>query len=70
MTKAAEIAGRLEANPMLGAAKGMLSRLLADSGRTAEAKDEMAQAIVLFDRSKMTVQLERAKAALSKFSDS
>jgi hypothetical protein len=42
---------------------------LADSGRTAEAKDELAQAIVLFDRSKMTVQLERAKAALSRFSD-
>jgi len=69
MTKAAEIAGRLEASPLLGAAKGILSRLLADSGRTAEAKDELAQAIVLFDRSKMTVQLERAKAALSRFSD-
>jgi class 3 adenylate cyclase/tetratricopeptide (TPR) repeat protein len=69
MTKAAEIAGRLEASPLLGAAKGILSRLLADSGRTAEAKDELAQAILLFDRSKMTVQLERAKAALSRFSD-
>jgi hypothetical protein len=37
--------------------------------RTAEAQDELVQAIALFDRSKMTVHLERAKAALSGFSD-
>jgi hypothetical protein len=39
------------------------------SRRTAEAKDELVQAIALFHRSKMTVHLERAKAALSGFSD-
>jgi hypothetical protein len=55
--------------PLLDAAKGMLARLLAASGRTAEAQDELVQAIALFDRSKMTVHLERAKAALSRFSD-
>jgi hypothetical protein len=47
----------------------LLSRLLAASGRTAEAREELAQAITLFDRSKMTVHLERAKAAFSKFSN-
>jgi tetratricopeptide (TPR) repeat protein len=70
MKRTVEIAGRLEAGPLLGAARGVLARLLAASGRTAEAQDELAQAIALFDRSKMTVQLERAKATLSKFSDS
>lgn len=68
MKRTIEIAARLEACPLLGAARGMLGRLLADSGRTAEAQDELVQAIALFDRSKMTVQLERAKATLSKFS--
>ena len=67
--RAIEIAARLEARPLLGAARGMLARLLAASGRKAEAQDELAQAIALFDKSKMTVQLERTKAALSKFSD-
>jgi hypothetical protein len=46
-----------------------LARLLAASGRTSEAQDELSQAIELFDKSKMTVHLERAKAALSKFSN-
>jgi ATP/maltotriose-dependent transcriptional regulator MalT len=64
-----EIAARLETRPLLGGARGMLARLLAASGRTAEAQDELVQAIALFDQSKMTVQLERAKAALSGFSD-
>jgi ATP/maltotriose-dependent transcriptional regulator MalT len=64
-----EIAGRLEAQPLLGAAKGTLARLLAASGRRVEAQDELLQAIALFDRSKMTIHLERAKSALSKFSD-
>jgi tetratricopeptide (TPR) repeat protein len=64
-----EITDRLEARPLLGAARGMLARSLAASGRTAEAQDELIQAIALFDRSKMTVHLERAKAALSRFSD-
>jgi ATP/maltotriose-dependent transcriptional regulator MalT len=64
-----EIAVGLEARPLLGAARGILARLLAASGRTAEAQDELVQAIALFDRSKMTVHLERAKATLSKFSD-
>jgi len=64
-----EIAARIEARPLLGAARGMLARLLAASGRTAEAQDELVQAIALFGQSKMTIQLERAKAALSGFSD-
>ncbi len=68
--RAIEIATRLEARPLLGAARGVLARLLAASGRTAEARDELAQAIAIFDQSKMTVHLERAKAALSKFSNS
>ena len=64
-----EMAERLEARPLLGNAKGMLARLLVASGRQVEAQDELSQAIALFDRSKMTVHLERAKSALSKFSD-
>ncbi len=70
MNRAIEIASRLEARPLLGAARGLLARVLAASGRTAEAREELAQAITLFDRSKMTVHLERAKAAFSKFSNS
>jgi class 3 adenylate cyclase/tetratricopeptide (TPR) repeat protein len=70
MNRAIEIAARLEAQPLLGAARGMMARLLAASGRMAEAQDELVQAIALFDRSKMTVHLERAKTALSKFSNS
>ncbi len=66
--RAIEIASRLEAGPLLGAARGLLARVLAASGRAAEAQDELVQAIALFDRSRMTVHLERAKAALSKFS--
>ena len=66
--RAVEIAARLEARPLLGAAKGMLGQLLAESGRMAEGQDELVQAIALFDRSKMTVQLERVKATLAKFS--
>ena len=69
LKRAIEITERLEARPLLGASRGMLARLLAASGRTAEAQDEMVQAIALFDRSHMTVQLERAKATLSKFSE-
>jgi hypothetical protein len=65
-----DIAARLEARPLLGSAKGMLARLLAKSGKKAEAQEELSQAIALFARSKMTIQLERAKAILSKFSDS
>jgi tetratricopeptide (TPR) repeat protein len=64
-----EIAARLGTRPLLGLAKGALARLLAASGRTAEAQDELVQAIELFDKSKMTIQLERARLALSKFSD-
>ncbi len=70
MNRAIEIASRLEARPLLGAARGLLARVLAASGRTVEAREELAQAITLFDRSKMTVHLERAKAAFSKFSNS
>jgi len=64
-----DIAERLEAGPILAAAKGALGNLLADAGRTAEAQDELAQALALFDRSKMTVQREQVRATLSKFSD-
>jgi class 3 adenylate cyclase/tetratricopeptide (TPR) repeat protein len=64
-----DIATRLEARPLLASVKGVRARLLAAFGRTTEALDELAQAIALFDQSKMTVHLERAKATLSKFSD-
>ena len=64
-----EFTAKLEALPLLGAAKGVRARLLAASGRTDEAREELVQAISLFDQSKMTVHLQRAKAALSKFSD-
>jgi tetratricopeptide (TPR) repeat protein len=64
-----EFTARLEALPLLGVAKGVRARLLAASGRTDEAREELVQAITLFDQSKMTVHLQRAKAALSKFSD-
>ncbi len=64
-----EFTARLEALPLLGAAKGGRARLLAASGRTDEAREELVQAISLFDQSKMTVHLQRAKADLSKFSD-
>jgi class 3 adenylate cyclase/tetratricopeptide (TPR) repeat protein len=63
-----EIATRLGTGPLLGLAKGGLARLLAASGRRSEAEDELVQAIELFAKSKMTIQLERAKAALSRFS--
>jgi len=69
LKRTVEIAARLEARPLLGAAKGVRARVLAASGRTTEAQDELVQAIALFDQTKMTVHLERAKAALSKFSD-
>ena len=64
-----EFTTRIEALPLLGAAKGVRARMLADAGRTDEAREELTQAITLFDQSKMTVHLQRAKAALSKFSD-
>ncbi|HKH00189.1 MAG TPA: hypothetical protein VKB08_05635, partial [Bradyrhizobium sp.] len=65
----AEFASRIGARPLLAVAKGALARLLAVTGRKAEARDELAQAIELFAKSKMTIQLERAKASLSKFSN-
>jgi tetratricopeptide (TPR) repeat protein len=63
------IADRLEAGPLQGLARGLLSRLYLASGRVSEARDELIQAIALFGKSKMTIHLERAKATLSKFSD-
>jgi hypothetical protein len=69
LERAIELATRLESRPLLGMAKGTLARLLVASGRKSEAQDELAQAIELFDKSKMTMQLERAKAALTKLSD-
>lgn len=69
LERAIELATRLESKPLLGMAKGTLARLLMASGRKSEAQDELAQAIELFDKSKMTIQLERAKAALTKLSD-
>jgi class 3 adenylate cyclase/tetratricopeptide (TPR) repeat protein len=65
-----EIADRLEASPLKALARGLLCRLYSSSGRVTEARDELIQAIALFSKSKMTVHLERAKATLSKFSDS
>jgi tetratricopeptide (TPR) repeat protein len=64
-----DLAAGLEAGPLLAAARVTLGRLLSDSGRDAEAQDELVQALALFDRSKMTVQMERIRATLSKFSD-
>jgi len=64
-----EIASRLGTRPLLGLAKGALARLLVTSGRTPEARDELSQAVELFENSKMTVQLERAKAALSRLTN-
>jgi class 3 adenylate cyclase/tetratricopeptide (TPR) repeat protein len=66
---AIEILTRLGTRPLLGLAKGSLARLLVATGRKSEAHDQLTQAIELFDKSKMTFQLERAKVALSKFSD-
>jgi len=65
-----DIAAKIEARPLVAAAKGILARLLVASGRRQEAQDELLQAIMLFDQSRMTVQLERAKAALARFSNS
>jgi class 3 adenylate cyclase/tetratricopeptide (TPR) repeat protein len=62
-----DLASRIEARPLLGLARGELGRLLAASGRMTEAQEELFQAIALFDRSKMTAQLESARKALSKF---
>ena len=69
LERTVEIATRLGTKPLLGLAKGTLARLLAASGRKSEARDELGQAIELFAQSKMTIQLERAKAALSRFSN-
>ena len=69
LERSIEISARLGMLPLLGLAKGVLARLLDASGRKSEARHELVQAIDLFDKSKMTVQLERAKIALSKFSD-
>jgi class 3 adenylate cyclase/tetratricopeptide (TPR) repeat protein len=65
-----EISTRLETKPLLGLARGMLARLFAATGRKAEAHEELLQAIALFDRSRMTTHLERARVTLSKFLDS
>jgi tetratricopeptide (TPR) repeat protein len=69
LERSIEISARLGMLPLLGLAKGVLARLLDASGRKSEARHELVQAIDLFDKSKMSVQLERAKIALSKFSD-
>jgi len=61
-----ELAARIDARPLLGLAREALGRLLAASGRTTEAQEQLLQAIALFDRSKMTVQLESARNALAK----
>ena len=63
-----ELATTLGTRPLLGLAKGTLARLLVASGRKADAQTELVEAIELFAKSKMTIQLERAKATLSKFS--
>jgi sugar phosphate isomerase/epimerase len=63
-----EIAKRLEATPMQGIAGAALGKVLADAGRTADAKDELMQALAVFEGAKMTVQTERVRASLSKFS--
>ncbi|MGE0290028.1 MAG: AAA family ATPase [Bradyrhizobium sp.] len=67
--QAMDIATELEARPLLASARGFMARLLAAAGRSGEARKEMHQAIALFDQSKMTIHLERARAELSKFPD-
>jgi tetratricopeptide (TPR) repeat protein len=67
--RAIELATQLGARPLLGLAKGTLARILAADGRKSEARDELSQAIELFAKSKMTIQLERARLALSKLSN-
>jgi tetratricopeptide (TPR) repeat protein len=62
-----DLASRIEARPLLGLARDGLGRLLVASGRMNEAQQELFQAIALFDRSKMTAQLESARKVLSKF---
>ena len=69
LERTVEIAARLGTKPLLGLAKGTLARLLAATGRKSEARDELGQAMELFAQSKMTIQLERAKAAFSRFSN-
>ena len=69
LERTVEITTRLGTRPLLALAKGTLARLLAATGRKSEARDELGQAIELFAQSKMTIQLERAKAALSRFSN-
>jgi tetratricopeptide (TPR) repeat protein len=69
LERSIEISARLGMLPLLGLARGLLARLLDASGRKPEARHELVQAIDLFDKSKMTVQLERARIALSKFTD-
>jgi tetratricopeptide (TPR) repeat protein len=68
LERTVEIAARLGTKPLLARAKGTLARLLVVTGRRSEARDELGQAIELFAQSKMTIQLERAKAAFSRFS--
>jgi len=65
--RAIGLAAGLEARPLQGLAKGALARLFVAAGRKSEAIDELEEAIEIFSRSKMTIQLERAKAVLTKF---
>jgi hypothetical protein len=46
------------------------AQIAIDGCNKDEAQEEFSQAIALFARSKMTIPPERAKAILSKFSDS
>jgi tetratricopeptide (TPR) repeat protein len=69
LERSIEISTRLGTRPLLGLARGAFARVLAASGRKSEAYEQLTQAVELFDKSKMTFQLERAKVALSKFSD-
>ena len=69
LERAAGTAAQIGMRPLSGIAKGALARLLAVSGRTSEAQDELNQAIELFAKSKMTTQLERARLELAKLSN-
>jgi hypothetical protein len=52
--RSVDIAAKIEARPLVAAAKGILARSLTASGGREEARDELVQALMFFDQSGMT----------------